>query len=265
MPEISYQKPKEKKYPIVEPVPGTIPVSAANNATIEYLTNAIEYMESIVSEDPSMEPFILPTIKSFRQTREFTILNYKKLASSNKSDLDQYEKAIQDYERLINKQKMGEDEIQIFLEENPIIIDRGLKKLIPKKTFGGEGIPDFVAVLRNGNYILIEIEKPTDKLYTKKGDPTAEFSHAEQQVLDYLRWANENKEFLRKRDLPSISAENTRGLLIIGMNKNLGPEEKEKLKMRNFSSRSTHEVKTFDDILTENQQVIENLRKHVKK
>ncbi|HKZ45383.1 MAG TPA: Shedu anti-phage system protein SduA domain-containing protein [archaeon] len=143
-------------------------------------------------------------------------------------------------------------------------IDRGIKKIFPKKSFGGEGFPDFIAVLHDLTHILVEIEKPTDKMYTKRGHPSAKFSLAEQQIRDYLQWANEEKEFLRKRGLPDISVENTKGLLIIGMKKNLSIKEKERLAQQNFSSRS-HEIKTFDDILMENEKVIANIRKFAKR
>ena len=46
--------------------------------------------------------------------------------------------------------------------------------------------------------------------------------------------------------------ENIKGLLVIGMRKGLTVREKEKLAQLNFSARSTHEIKTFDDILEEN-------------
>jgi len=53
--------------------------------------------------------------------------------------------------------------------------------------------------LHDSSYLLVEIEKPNDRLSTKKGNPTSELSHAQQQIIDYLKWANEEKEFLRVR------------------------------------------------------------------
>lgn len=266
MPEFSI-KPKKKKYPVVESFPsGTISASGYISGSINYFDNVIENLESIGLENPSLTELIFPTIEKYKETRLSIVENLETLVSSRKSELDEYEEAIQDYEKMINRQKITEDEIQDFFEKNfSIIIDQKIKKLIPKKSFGGEKFPDFIAVLTREDYLIIEIEKPTDRIYTTKGDPSEKFAHAEQQVRDYLKWANENKEFLRKRGLPNISAENTKGLLIIGMSKNLSPKEKEQLAMHNFSSRSTHEIKTFDEILVENQQLIENLRKQVRK
>ena len=44
------------------------------------------------------------------------------------------------------------------------------------------------------------------------------------------------------------------------MRKNLDAKEEQKLAQRNYSIRSSHEIKTFDDILNENLQELETLR-----
>jgi hypothetical protein len=112
-------------------------------------------------------------------------------------------------------------------------------------------------VLRNRNYVIVELEKPAVKLYTKKGDPTQELSHAEEQVREYLHWAIEEKEFLRKRGLENLSADNTTGLLVIGSD--LTQEERRKLDTRNNSLRSMFMIKTFSEILEQNEATLENL------
>lgn len=263
MPEFHLDKKKIKKnFPEIE-IPesmGTLSTYNYLDSSIHNLEDTIKNLESIVSQHPSVNEIVYPTIDWMKETRNFMAHNVDELISLKKSELDEYEKSVKDYEKMINNPKVKEPDLQNYFKKMPILVERGLTKLIPKKSFGGEEFPDFIAVLHNGNHVLIEIEKPTDKIYTKRGNPSAKFSHAEQQIRNYLKWANEDKEFLRKRDLPNISAENTKGLVIIGMSENLSPKEKDKLKMHNFSSRSTHEIKTFDEILVENQQVIRSIR-----
>lgn len=145
--------------------------------------------------------------------------------------------------------------------KNPLIIDRGITSLISEESFGGENYPDFVGILNNGNHLIIEIESPTKKLYTKKGCPSAKFTQAEQQVRDYLQWMYQNKDYLNRRKLPKITPENTKGLLIIGLRSNMSEKEQQKLSQQNYSVRGTHEIKTFDDIFNENLQTIESIRK----
>lgn len=239
---------------------GTILTSSYISETIQNLNDSIKILQFATSLKAPNSEVIYSTIDFLKETRNKIVHDGRIFFRANKSDLECYAKAVKEYSELIYKPDVEEPELQEFFEKNPTLIDLQIEKIFSKKSFGGEGFPDFIAILHDGTYILIEIEKPTDKLYTKKGHPSAKFSQAEQQVRDYLQWANEEKEFLRKRGLPNISVENTRGLLIIGTRKNLTDKEKVKLTQQNFSSRGSYETKTFDDILMENEQAIKSLR-----
>lgn len=251
---------------IFEPIEFVDTVASYSNISqsIENLDKSIKLLRFAMA-DSSARHFVYPALRKLKETRNEMVHNREVFLGNNKSDLEIYEKSVKEYEELINKPDVKEPELQVFFEKNPYLIDRGLKKIFSKKSLGGEAVPDFIAVLHNGEHILIEIEKPLDTLYTQKGHPSAKFSQAEQQVRDYLQWTNKEPGFLRRRELPDICVENTRGLLIIGLRKGLTPKEKEKLAQQNFLSRSSHEIKTFDDILEENLQVINSIRKNTKK
>lgn len=51
---------------------------------------------------------------------------------------------------------------------------------------------DYALRTYNDVYHLVEIEKSTAKLFNKNDDPSAELVHAEQQVLDWSTWLEEN-------------------------------------------------------------------------
>jgi hypothetical protein len=162
--------------------------------------------------------------------------------------------------RTLIKTLAKEPEFQQFFEESSNFIDRQVSSGMAEKSFGGEKFPDLILVLSNGHYILVELEKPAFRLFTSAGDPTRELSHAEQQVRGYLSWAKEDKEWLRKRGLDNLSAENTTGLVIIG--NNLSHEEKKKLDSLNDTVRSDFVIKTFRHVLEENEACLQNLRKY---
>jgi len=166
---------------------------------------------------------------------------------------------IQEYKRLVNDDA-EEPTFQRFFEETPSFLDPRVRKSIPKKSFAGEGYPDFLLILHDSSYLLVEIEKPSVRLFNKMGDPTYELTHAQQQIRDYLRWAIEEKEFLRKRGCPNISADNTKGLVVIGKSSNLTTKELSKLENINAEVRSRYLIKTFDKIL-EAEIILNNLRK----
>lgn len=243
---------------------GTIPVSGYMDGTVGYLKDTIlSVLEAYYLEYPHQREFLKPVIEKTKETIDLIVTSNKKLISTGQPDLVLYEKEIEEYRKLINKEIILEHEVQEFFEKYPRILDARIKKLIPKVSFGGELYPDFVAILINGDHILIEIEKPIDKIYKRTGDPSSEFSHAEQQINDYLHWLYDNSDYLRRRELPNISVENTAGLIIIGMNKNLTPKEKKKLETHNFSTRSSYKTKAFDQILVENQHLMHTLREKI--
>ena len=101
-----------------------------------------------------------------RETRDQMAHDSNKLLHEKKSDIAEYEKSVEDYERMINNPKIEEPELQDFLSQNPIVIDLRITKIIPQKSLGGEKYPDFIAVLHNKRHILIEIETPIKRLCT---------------------------------------------------------------------------------------------------
>jgi len=247
-------------------------MSMGTLSTIDYINESIEKFDFVLTNFKTLSPEIdealrayVPSAQATIDVRKHFVNTFDELVQKKESELDEYEATVSNYEKLINNPMIEEPDIQKFFEDNPLLLDRKITKLYSKKSFGGEKFPDFLAILHNGTHILIEIEKPQDIVYTKKGDPSADFSHGEEQVRGYLAWAKENIEFLRKRGLPDLSSENMKGLLIIGMRANLGEREVEKLEIHNFSVRHSHEIKTFDDILGENFQTIQSIRKHRKK
>ena len=162
---------------------------------------------------------------------------------------------------LIEFQKRIDEEpkFQAFFEKNPTFLNWQTSKVLAEKAFGGEQFPDLILFLKNKSYIIVELEKPGVNLYTKRGDPSQELSHAEEQVRGYIRWAIEDKQYLRTRGLENITADNTTGLLVIGSY--LTAEERKKLDTHNNSIRSMYIIKTFADILEDNEAILKNLTK----
>jgi hypothetical protein len=241
---------------------GIVAVTGSTSLAFKAIINAREMLASVAESDQIRAPFIQPIIEKLDMAAEETRQQEIRLASTQKTELNEYQKKIEEYRELINK-GVEESEFQKFFEENPPFLDPKVKDPMPKKSFGGEHFPDFLLLLHNVNYLVVEIEKPSDRLFNQKGDPTAELSHAQQQVRDCLKWAIEWKEFLRGRGCPNISADNTRGLVVIGKSSSLASDELDKLENLNAEVRSRYEIKTFDRILAENEAILANLKKSV--
>ncbi|MEZ9685603.1 Shedu anti-phage system protein SduA domain-containing protein [Vibrio atlanticus] len=131
---------------------------------------------------------------------------------------------------------------------------------MPKKKLGEEFITDYVLETLSSEYILVEIEKPSDQIFTKSNDFHHKFTHAFGQVLDFIEWVEQNIAYAQKK-LPNISSPT--GLLIIGMREYLNDEQIKKLNRFNKNS-SKIKVLTFDDLLFNTKQLQNNIRARVK-
>jgi len=69
---------------------------------------------------------------------------------------------------------------------------------------------------------------------------------------------------LKKRGFPDLTADNVRGLVVIGKSSDMTKREIVKLGSLNAEVRSKYEVKTFDQILLDNKSTLANLKAMVK-
>lgn len=151
---------------------------------------------------------------------------------------------LQQFDQMIN-QSLVEEDYQAFLKLNPVFLDPLAADVISKQKLGIEIVTDFVLRRYDNKYILVEIEKPQDRLFTLTNDFTANFTHAFGQVLDFQQWVDSNAAYARVH-MPDISSPH--GLLVIGRRTDLTKENKAKL--HRFSiDYSTIDIVTFDDLL----------------
>lgn len=99
------------------------------------------------------------------------------------------------------------------------------------------------------------MRNPKIKLFNNKGDFSAKFTHAYNQVLDFILWVDENISYAQKK-MPGIVSLN--GILIMGRSPDLN--EKQMLKIRYFNKNSTRiKVYIYDDILENANKLYLNL------
>jgi hypothetical protein len=247
-----------------------------NNRSSLDITNDLPAMKVIENIDKLIVATEFLLSNRLLKKNEMTIFGVKTLYEASKSPLIvaksklftvkqpenylfyEFKQLIDEYSDLL--QNLAEEpEFQSFFERNPFFLNPQYLKCMPKKPFGGELFPDFVLELYDKTTLIIEIEKPSVKLYTTKGDPTKELSHAEQQLRDYLRWAIKENSYLREHGIENISTDKTTGILVIGSK--ISELEVSKLDERNKTQKTSFVVKTFYDVLEENTAILENLKK----
>lgn len=165
---------------------------------------------------------------------------------------------IEQFEDLV-RQDLPERDYQSFLASHPIFLDPLAAEVIDRKRLGAELITDFVVRRHDDTYVVVEIEKPQDRLFTLSVDFTAQFSHASLQVLDFQGWLTENIAYAQ-RTLPNI--ETPQGLLVMGRRGDMTGAQQAKLRRWIANSRRI-DVVTFDDLSARARALHASLRRNV--
>ena len=145
---------------------------------------------------------------------------------------------------------------QDWLTSHPVFIDPLVAEVIPLAPLGLEYKTDYVLRRHDGRYVVVEIEKPHDKMFTKSNDFTAGFTHAVGQVLDFQHWVAQNNAYAQTR-FPGIRT--PAGIVVTGMRHSLTDRQAEKLERWQFNS-SLIEVLTFDDLAVRARHLLRSLR-----
>lgn len=169
----------------------------------------------------------------------------------------QYFDFLQEYKRLLDSDPEREEVLQIFLKENPFLLCPTYTRMWPKLAIGACKT-DFVFRDATGDYLLVELEKSTHRLFLQGGDRTAELRHAQDQVSDWKRYIEDNPATVRTElGLTGISS-NPRSLIVIGRSSTLTQEGRRKL--QTFENDSPkNKIMTYDDLFESTKAIIENL------
>lgn len=152
---------------------------------------------------------------------------------------------IDDFKLLI-EQNLREEEYQKFLERNLVLLDPLAKLIIPKQELGSDYITDFVIRKYNDEYIVVEIEKPSNKIFNENNDFNAQLFHALKQVLDFQEWVESNISYAQ-RHMPNISS--PKGLVIIGRTNELSEERLNDLRRLNMTLNDRVNILSYDDLI----------------
>lgn len=153
-------------------------------------------------------------------------------------------------------------DVHPFLVEHAYFLHPALESIVsePAIGVGTEFKPDFIIREAAGEYVLVEIESPKCRLFTKRGDFTAEVSHAVQQVEDWQEWLEQNLP-TAQRHYPDIVS--PRGSIVIGRSSTLSEKERKKLARRNINTRGRLEILTYDDLILRTRAYVAGIRRHL--
>jgi hypothetical protein len=142
---------------------------------------------------------------------------------------------VEEYVECLEK-ATSERELQAFCESHPNLLIEHLggghgRWVVPQKRLGSEFVTDFVIGERHSfgfQWQAVELESPLAPLFTKKGDFSADLTHAIRQITDWRTWIKRNQDYASRRreaqGLGLIDIDSTvRGLILIGRERDLDP------------------------------------------
>ncbi len=203
------------------------------------------------------------------KAKELARIDYEKIISGimGKVPIRSLIAVLHGYKELLDRYEiegLKEEEIQKFLETNYILLEPSAKLVYTRgklRKIFGKFEPDFAVYTANSEYIIIELEKPSDKLFRKKRRrliKSPELEEAESQIRDYLSELKTNITDYQRRGFPYISADNVRGLILIGRSSKMGEEEIEEFKKIRARAKD-YEIITFDELFERVKTFLENL------
>jgi hypothetical protein len=149
-------------------------------------------------------------------------------------------------------------QMYLGLPRNKILLHPHAQTVTPEVKLGTEHRVDFVLELPQQRHVLVEIERPRDALYTKDGDPADRHKHGQQQIMDWIEWLDENRDYARK-NIPALrTIKEPEYWLIVGLRRNTSEKHQRALTRKNVELHRI-ETMTFDDLLDRAKQHLDNL------
>jgi hypothetical protein len=168
-----------------------------------------------------------------------------------------YAAVLHEYKALLDSSPEREQVLQAFLQQHPYLLCPSHTRMWPKLPLGNT-VTDFVFLDAQKQYLLVEIERSDRLLFRRDGQPTAELTHAQNQVFDWKRYIEDNLATVqRELGLDGITS-NPDALVVIGRSASLDETDHRKLQIMASQSPKL-KVITYDDVYANAKAVLENL------
>jgi hypothetical protein len=95
-------------------------------------------------------------------------------------------------------------------------------------------------------WVLVELERPRHRLFTKAGDPSSELTHALRQIADWRSWLQNNLHFARTLLTDIVPLCDV--AVVLGRRENVDDQDRDRLEMLQLQTPGLR-VATFDALL----------------
>lgn len=183
------------------------------------------------------------------------------VSTKNHSDtLDELGRLADEFELLLTS-CTREEELQVFLKQNPYILHQ-TAQAIPKQKLGEDFVTDFVLIEPTNNgplYWMVEIERASHPILTREGCLSSATTQAIKQTREWDVWLESNKAYLKTR-LPGF--ESPQYAVVIGRSNGLNDDAKAMIRSYNRMTPNLA-IWSYDDVLTKLRSSINSMRQAV--
>lgn len=223
---------------------------------LEGITNALPILSFFELDRSWLSPLVSDVLSRALRSSTEQLINTSMVPVGTDTICHRLEQIITAFEELIISEP-AEEECQRFLRDNPVLLSPIAHAVIPKVRLGSDFTTDFVIQLDKRSYILVELERPSHRLFTRDGNPTSELTHAQRQVEDWRQWVAENLHYAR-HSMPDILEPEC--WVIIGRHSSLDETTIRSLSRKNEELHRIR-IKTYDDLLDTAKRHVRNLQR----
>ncbi len=206
-----------------------------------------------LSLDVTLPKFVQPVLAISNQTR---VDRFRQLFWHTASFLEAFVRGIEALESALSEDDLTEHKLQRVLEKHPELFGLSYQRVEPQFAFAEKFVADFAFFTGQGSTVFVEIESARRKLFTKKGDQTADLTHAIGQVTSWHQWIAQNALYAREK-IPNVEAPYS--LIVIGREEALTERDRQTLLWINSVNRHQYRIITYDDLLAEAKALFSKL------
>jgi hypothetical protein len=206
------------------------------------------------------ESIINPDNARKTATDDYEQIIYRRMGST---PLPMLASTLGEYQKLLVKESLIEEEMQNFLERNFSLLEPSYGRMFTKGELRKCKMPEADFLVKTSDpkklYLLVELESPQDRLFTneKRPNESKELRAANSQMRQYLSDIRNNISFYRNY-FTDISVENVSGLVVIGRASLMTGDQIRALQNLNASLHG-FEIRTYDQLFDQTKALLKNL------
>ena len=164
---------------------------------------------------------------------------------------------LREYKAVLDSNPEREEVLQVFLKTHPVLLCPSKVNMWPKLPLG-QHKTDFVFRQADGEYVLVELERSTHRLFIRDGNISSALNQAIGQVTAGVRSLEDNLVSVQ-RELGLVGIRSKPKCLgVIGRDSSLSLENRRTL-VTQANQRPDLRVLTYDQVYANARAIIENL------